>query len=56
MNIPAPSSPVHDLFSSLAFSMKTSPLVVMGQQNKRPPKTWTAAPNLLTASALNGLR
>jgi hypothetical protein len=25
LNISAPSSPVHDLFSSLAFSMKTSP-------------------------------
>jgi len=56
MKISAPLSPVHNLFSSLAFSTKTSPHCGDGATEQASSQDLDYCAELITASALSGLQ
>jgi hypothetical protein len=43
---PPPLSPVHNLLFPCFLNENYTSIVVIGQEDKRPPKTWTTVPNL----------
>lgn len=55
MNILAPSSPVHNLRSRLAFSTKTTPACGDWAREQASSQDLDYCAELITASALNGL-